>query len=89
MIKGCQKRIILVRDTGSELFDEAYFILKKDIPCDDSIEGDIVRAATAIINQNSFPKSTKKTKKNRKSFLYFLLGLTIGIAGTVLFFFIF
>ena len=28
VMKGCQKRIIVMKNTGSNLFDEAYFILK-------------------------------------------------------------
>ncbi len=28
MIKGCQKKIIHLRNTGSPYFEEAYFILK-------------------------------------------------------------
>lgn len=89
MLKGCQKRMIFVRDTGSELFDEAYFILKRDIPYDESLEDDIVRTATAIINQNPFPKSPKRVKKNCKALFCFLLGLIIGIAGMGVFSLIF
>lgn len=32
MIKGCQKRMIFIKNTGCDLFDEAYFVLKNDIP---------------------------------------------------------
>ena len=32
MIKGCQRRIIMVKDTGSPYFDSAYFVIKSDIP---------------------------------------------------------
>ena len=31
MVRGCQKKIIHLRDTGSDLFEEAYFILKERI----------------------------------------------------------
>lgn len=30
MVKGCQRRIILLRGTGSGMFEEAYFILKPE-----------------------------------------------------------
>lgn len=30
MLKGCRKQMIVLRGTGSEIFDEAYFILKSD-----------------------------------------------------------
>ena len=32
MIKGCQKRIIHLKNTGSPYFEEAYFILKDECP---------------------------------------------------------
>ncbi|MBQ8207805.1 MAG: hypothetical protein IJZ89_03620 [Clostridia bacterium] len=28
MFKGCRKQMIVLRGTGSEIFDEAYFVLK-------------------------------------------------------------
>ena len=31
MLKGCHKSIVFLKDTGSELFDEAYFIVKPNI----------------------------------------------------------
>ena len=32
MIKGCQRKIIVIKDTGSRYFDTAYFVLKRDLP---------------------------------------------------------
>ena len=32
MIKGCQKRIIMVKDTGSKYFEGAYFVLRSELP---------------------------------------------------------
>ena len=31
MIKGCQRRIIMVKDTGSKYFDTAYFVMRSDL----------------------------------------------------------
>ena len=28
MVKGCQKKVICIKDTGSEMFEEAFFIMK-------------------------------------------------------------
>lgn len=74
MLKGCQKRMIFVKDTGCDLFDEAYFVLKNDIPSNTEIEENIVRVATEIINQNTFVKSSKRVHKFPKGVLFFLLG---------------
>ena len=77
MIKGCQKRMIFIKDTGSDLFDEAYFVLKSDIPSQDDFENDIIKTATAIVNQNQFRRKRKPLKIS-KSVLLFLLGMLIG-----------
>lgn len=51
--KGCQKRIIMLKSTGSELFDEAYFILKERAEKSPHItESDMVKEANRIISDN-------------------------------------
>ena len=32
MLKGCQKKVIMVKDPGSRYFDTAYFVVKSDLP---------------------------------------------------------
>ena len=32
MIKGIQKNIIVIKDPGSHIFEQAIFIVKKDLP---------------------------------------------------------
>lgn len=76
MIKGCQKRMIFIKNTGCNLFDEAYFVLKSDVPVADETENDIIRMATAIINEHDIPR--KKRKKLPKWLLPFFIGLFIG-----------
>ncbi len=31
MLKGCQKKIIMVKDTNSRYFESAYFVIKSDL----------------------------------------------------------
>ncbi|MBQ9162177.1 MAG: hypothetical protein IJX74_02770 [Clostridia bacterium] len=53
MIKGAQKKMVVVRTRDSRLFEEAYFVMRRDTPqilCDD---GDIVAEANRIIRQNT------------------------------------
>ena len=47
MLKGCQRKIILVKDTGSPLFSEAYFVLSEE--AEDKRGDDIVEEATRIV----------------------------------------
>ncbi len=78
MIKGCQKRIIQIKDTKSHVFEEAYFVLKNG--ASDAIsERDIICEATSIINRYSQSgASPKKTKKSIKNLLYFISGVMTG-----------
>lgn len=84
MIRGCQKKIIKIRDTKSKLFEEAYFILRCDIDTPHISEKDIISEATSIIN--SYTKGSKPVKAKRRkirSLLYFFLG---GVVGFLVFF---
>ncbi|MBR2459616.1 MAG: hypothetical protein IKB34_00080 [Clostridia bacterium] len=49
MIKGCTKKVIWMRNTESELFDEAYFILSEAASKGEARESDIVKEAKRII----------------------------------------
>jgi len=49
--KGCQKRMIMLKNTGSEIFDEAYFILKEKAEKSRISENDMVREANRIIDE--------------------------------------
>ncbi|MCI8388837.1 MAG: hypothetical protein HFE63_10300 [Clostridiales bacterium] len=49
MVKGCQKKIIVVNQTGSKYFDSAYFILKGELPRGSS-EHDMMKEAQNIVD---------------------------------------
>ncbi len=78
MIKGCQKSIIFLKDTGSELFDEAYFVVKPTAP--QKKERDIVLEASRLING----LDDTKPKKAAKKLSSFLLGLFLGAGASLL-----
>ena len=49
MLKGTQKKVVIIKDTKSGIFDEAYFILKNNT--DVSVQTrDMVAEANRIIN---------------------------------------
>ena len=48
MIKGCEKKIIYLKDTKSEFFEEAYFVVKPQSST--KKECDIISEATRIVN---------------------------------------
>lgn len=80
MIRGCQKRIIKIKNTGSGIFDEAYFILrdkpeKKGRPA----ETDMIKEANRIIRENQLSQPAPEGKYSRFSIgpLCFLLGAAV------------
>ena len=75
MIKGCHKSIVFLRDTGSELFDEAYFILKPN--AQGKKEADIISEATRIVNRLDEGNKRRGMKRLGKLFS-FLAGALVG-----------
>ena len=51
MVKGCERRIIHLKNTGSEMFEEAYFILNDKYRREEKC-GDMVKEANRIIEEN-------------------------------------
>lgn len=51
MIKGCQKSIIHLRETGSPYFEEAYFIVKRGSDID-ALGDDIIKEAANIVKNS-------------------------------------
>ena len=75
MIKGCHRNIVFLKDTGSELFDEAYFILKPNAK--DKKEADIISEATKIVNSLDDGSKNKVNGKLSK-LISFLIGTLLG-----------
>lgn len=85
MIKGCQKRIIHITNTGSPYFEEAYFILKNDEDGCCGKTDDMVREALRIARNTSEDKKTE-SKKLVKGAAAALLAVSLAslIFGTVM-----
>lgn len=83
MVKGCQRQIVLLRGTGSELFEEAYFILKPEktsLP-----QARMITEANRIIEENTLRgkrQGNLLSKPRWDRLLFFLIGLLSG--GTFL-----
>ena len=52
MVKGCERRIIHLKNTGCEMFEEAYFILNDKYHREDKKSCDMVKEANRIIEEN-------------------------------------
>ncbi len=89
MLKGCRKQMIVLRGTGSEIFDEAYFVLKKSDERKHYADGDRERKsmlleANRIIEENRMGEGTHgKSYYLARYLLFFLSGILLG-GGSVL-----
>lgn len=61
MIKGFQKNAIIIKDTGSEIFEQAIFIVKKEIPA--LSDYTLMREAERIIEEK-VPCARKRNKRS-------------------------
>jgi len=94
MLKGCQRRIIMVKDTGSPCFDAAYFVLRNSAP-QTLTKTDMLAEASRVIDACSVAgcftdekAAPAKKRRHAASILLFLvsagLGLIAGAAATLL-----
>ncbi|MBE6631290.1 MAG: hypothetical protein E7623_01160 [Ruminococcaceae bacterium] len=78
-IRGYQKRMIILKNVRSEIFEEAQFILRSEkVNYEPS---DILNEAERIINESTFGKTENfcsRAVKIRLSALYFIGGALCG-----------
>jgi hypothetical protein len=90
MLRGSQKRMIVVRTRDSRLFEEAYFVIRRSADehsGDADDEWDMLREANRIlessmagVRRESFPAaaSPRPRKGQLRGLLWFLCGLITG-----------
>ncbi len=78
-MRGCERRIIMLKGTDSEIFDEAYFLLRKDFK-NEKDESEIVDEAHRIVSLN-----TTKRRRRKKDALFFAAGIAFGAAVAIIF----
>ena len=84
-MRGSEKKIIYVKDTGSKIFEEAYFVIRRGVDGEDSrpSENDMVREASRIVAQNGADYPAARRRRHlRTKLLSFLAG---AAAATSLF----
>ncbi len=87
MVRGCQKKIIYLKNTQSKIFEEAYFVIRDKGLYEKADECDMVREANRILEESIAYEGKKKFKFLlflRRYALPFFIGMTIGIALTVI-----
>ena len=82
MIKGAQKQLIVIRTGNSRYFDEAYFVLRREVKTRRRLNHDILEEANRILEEHAPYNCETRKKKLSRSTAFFLLGLLCGIAST-------
>ena len=77
MIKGAQKQLIVLRTVNSPYFEEAYFVLRREVESKKHNKSDILTEANRILEENTLA-SHHTPKKSKRFLLWFLLGLLCG-----------
>ena len=66
MIKGCERRMINIEDTDSELFESAYFIIRQNVPLPKKTKReDIIREAAKIVGEKMEPNRSRRRERRR------------------------
>ena len=82
MVKGCQKKTIHIKDTGSRFYEEAYFVLRPGITDLSAPQGDMISEAVRIADESM--DSTRAAGRRRsaaRSVLTFVAGMIAGAAA--------
>jgi hypothetical protein len=88
-VRGCEKRIYHVKNTESEIFDEAYFILKVGGRKNFAGPRELEKEAMRIVNGATKPSDGLHTNKSvtakREKLKAFVMGslVTCGMIGFI------
>ena len=88
MLRGCQKRVVYLKETGSKFFEGAYFLIKPELEIKEN-DCDIVAEATKIANGVCSEWSCERKRSDFIKPLIFSLGVLIGTAITIGCYFLF
>ena len=87
-IKGIQKRMIVLKTAESRYFDEAYFLIRREVEPREHLPGDMIREAEKIL-RGCLPNAPEEPEKRGMKRLWaFLLGAVFGSGIGVLLFFL-
>lgn len=89
MVRGCQKKIIYLKNTGSEVFDEAYFVISDKELSSGMDECDMVEEANRILNESISVRQKDGwfccfKRKVKERIPMFIIGFTVGVIITLL-----
>ena len=73
-MRGYQRRVIFLKNTGSALFEEAYFVMRSEEMAEGKSEADMVSEATRIIEENFGKRKRRRKIPTLLTLLFSFLG---------------
>ena len=65
-MRGYQKKVIFLKDTGSHLFDEAYFVVSREGEAAHIEQSDMVFEANRIIKESLEGKESRMGRERKR-----------------------
>ena len=87
-MKGYQRKVIYLKNTGSRHFEEAYFVLREDSCAGDVSRREMVEEANEIIKENFFFDKKGVFLFKKKYVLAFTLGSVCSLIPAVILYFL-
>jgi hypothetical protein len=86
MLKGCQRRMIVVQGKDKGAFETAYFVLRRESERRSTHDGDLLEEANRIINEQQMGRGLRHVGRGRAGVLWllWLSGVLIGGGGMLL-----
>ena len=83
MLRGCQKKVIHLKNTESDIFDEAIFFVS-DTVRENLRDEDFIKEANRIISENVIQRERKERINIKLGLVFFLLGaLAFGLGALI------
>lgn len=77
MLKGVQRKLIMLQTHGSDLFETAYFVLRENAGGRRPDQGEMLAEARRIVEENSLARA-KREGELRSTLAIFVLGALLG-----------
>ena len=82
-MRGYQKKVIFLKDTGSHLFEEAYFVVSRKGEEANIEQSDMVFEANRIIKE-SLENKESRINSHKKAKLGFIIPFFLGVLATLI-----
>lgn len=83
-VRGYQKKVIFLKDTGSHLFDEAYFVVSRKGEEANVEQSDMVFEANRIIKESLENKESRIISQKKKNKIGFIIPFISGVFSTLI-----